>query len=223
MEYIVRPDIFPKDKVVAFFTGKDPGADIERIAEISRFDKKDIYMPIQKHTSEVIEISDDRIPSVADAVITNRRGILLGVKVADCVPILIYSRDGVIAAVHAGWRGTAEGIVKSTLRKILAASRPEDVFIAIGPAIRWCCYKVGEDVLRAVALATGEGDYYRDRERALCLDLPSANRTQAVSLGVPEENIRVSEECTYCHPEKFHSYRYAGDYSGRQGGYIGLL
>lgn len=222
MQYIIWPEIFPKDKVMAFFTGKDPGVDLEKISQISNFSKKDIYMPVQRHTAEIVEIDNDMTTSVADAVITRREGILLGVKVADCVPILIYSKNRAIAAVHAGWRGTAAGIIKETLGRMLEFSRPEEIFIAVGPAIRWCCYKVGEDVFDAVRLATGTGDYYLIKNKEHCLDLPSANKFQAIALGVPEENIMLYEECTYCNPQRFHSYRFAKDNSGRQGGFIGL-
>jgi len=222
MDYIIYPEIFKNKGVMAFFTGKSPGADIEKISAITGVSKEKIYMPIQRHTAEVVELPEDMSSVVADSVITNRRGVLVGVKVADCVPILLYSKTH-ISAIHAGWRGTAKGILLKTIKKILTHSKPEDILIAIGPSIRWCCYKVGEDVLDAVVLATGKGDYYIEKEGSLCLDLPTANLYQATSLGILRKNIWLSEECTYCNPQRFHSYRFAKDHSGRQAGFIGII
>lgn len=224
MERLVSPDIFGAG-VHAFFTGKNPGADGKRIAGIAVIDEHKIYMPIQKHTDNVHILDSDLEPRVADAVITDGKGVLIGVQVADCAPILLYdSKRHIIAAVHAGWRGTASEILKKTVQTMLDRfySSPNDISAAIGPSIRWCCYEVGYDVIEAVRKATGEGGYFKEKGGKYCLDLQSANKHQAISMGVPEENIWLSEECTYCLPDKFYSYRYAKGPTGRQGGFIGL-
>lgn len=218
MRYISHPEIFGGD-VTAFFTGRDPGVDVEPPGG------KLLYMPEQKHTCEVMVLGADLGTRVSDAVVTGRRDVLLGVQVADCVPILLYDRrNAVVGAVHAGWRGTAQGILKKTIRVMAQRYRslPGDILIAIGPAIRWCCYKVGGEVLEAVAKETGKGRYHLERDGTLCLDLPSANWQQAVSVKIPGENIWLSEECTYCYPDKFYSYRYSKGPTGRQGGFIGM-
>jgi hypothetical protein len=73
--------------------------------------KESIFLPIQKHTDKIIVAESSLEPKVADAVITSEEGVLIGVQVADCVPILIYEKErGVVAAVHAGWRSTADEI-----------------------------------------------------------------------------------------------------------------
>jgi YfiH family protein len=218
MRYISRPEIFGRD-VTAFFTGRDPGLDFEPP------EGKPLYMPEQKHTCEVMVLGSDLVTRVSDAVVTGRSDVLLGVQVADCVPILLYDRrNAAVGAVHAGWRGTAQGILKKTIRVMAEryGSVPGDILMAMGPAIRWCCYKVGSDVLEAVRKETGEGRYHLERDGTLCLDLPSANWQQAVSVNIPEDNIWLSEECTYCHPDKFYSYRYSKGPTGRQGGFIGM-
>lgn len=218
MRYIKHPEIFGRG-VTAFFTGRDPGVDIE-LKEGKR-----LYMPEQKHTCDVMVLSPDLGIKVSDAVVTARRDVLIGVQVADCVPIVLYDRkNGVVGAVHAGWRGTAQGILKKTIRVMQDSyqSEPGDILMAIGPAIRWCCYQVGGDVLEAVSKETGKGEYHLERDGALCLDLPSANRHQAISVKIPEENMWLSDECTYCYPEKFYSYRYSKGPTGRQGGFIGM-
>lgn len=221
--YITYPDIF-ENRVTAFFTGRNPGTDVRGLTG-----KKTVYFPVQKHTGNIAVVGSDLSLRKADAVITNRKDILIGVQVADCVPILLYDRkngvnDPAIGVVHAGWRGTAGGILKNTIKemKVRYRSEPEDILIAIGPAIRWCCYDVGSDVLEAVIKETGSGEYHTEKEGKHCLDLPSANKCQALSAGIPGDNIWMSGECTYCYPEKFYSYRYSKGSTGRQGGFIGM-
>lgn len=224
MNRLIFPEII-KGHVVAFFTGKDPGADPEGIGKILKIKREDIYMPLQKHTDKIILLESPSEPKIADAVITKKKGLLIGIQVADCVPILIYEKDkGVIGAVHAGWRGTAEGLLKKTIEAVMDkfVCGPEKFSVAMGPSIKGCCYSVGHEVLRAVERTTGKGEYYLKKGGKYCLDLPSANKYQAMSLGVPESNIWISEDCTFCRPDKYYSYRYAKGPTGRQGGFIGL-
>lgn len=229
MERLIFPEIF-RNRVKAFFTGKVPGAEIERIAEILSMEKQKIYMPVQKHTDKILILDSCLEPKIADAVITSEKGILIGVQVADCVPVLIYdSRKHVAGAVHAGWRGTAEGILKKTIETMMDryCSSASDISIAIGPSIRWCCYGVGYEVIEAVKKATDSvrsmGIYYTQKGGKYCLDLQTANKYHAISMGIPEKSIWMSEECTYCLPDKYYSYRYAKGTTGRQGGFIGLF
>ena len=135
METLIHPDIFGKH-VTAFFTGKSPGADPEQISGAASIDKQKIYLPIQKHTDKVLVLDSDLSPGIADAVITNNKGILLGVQVADCVPVLLYdAKKNVIGVVHAGWRGTAASILKKTIEAMQErfGSFSDDIKIAIGP------------------------------------------------------------------------------------------
>lgn len=225
MKKIIRPDIF-NSNITAFFTGKNPGAEIDAISEIASFPKENIYMPVQKHTDKVLILDSDFEPKVADAVITNMKGIMIGIQVADCLPILLCDmKRHAVGAVHAGWRGTAEGILKKALRALTDRfySDPADIIVAVGPSIRWCCYEVGYEVIEAVRKATGDGDYFTNKGGRYCLDLQSANKYQAISTGVMEENIWLSEECTYCLPDQYYSYRYAKGPTGRQGGFIGIV
>ena len=137
----------------------------------------------------MLVLDSDLSPRIADAVITGHKGILLGIQVADCVPVLLYDvKRNVIGVVHAGWRGTAASILKKTIETMRErfSSFPIDIKIAIGPSIRWCCYHVGYDVLESVEKATGNGEYHINRGGAYCLDLASANKYQAVSAGVPK-------------------------------------
>ncbi len=225
MNRLIFPDII-KNHVTAFFTQKDTGADLDYISKIFKIRKDNIYMPIQKHTGRIVFIEPSFKRKIADAALTKEKGILLGVQVADCVPILMYEiKEGVSGVVHAGWRGTSEAILKKTILAIKEkySGRPENIMIAIGPSIRGCCYEVDHDVLSAVRQATGEGEYFSEKSHKYCLDLAAANKYQALSMKIPESNIWISDECTFCSNEKFYSYRYARGPTGRQGGFIGRI
>lgn len=212
--------------VKAFFTRKSPGMNIDEICHILSIKRNNVYLPIQKHTDTVHVIRAGIDQKIADAVLTNRRDILIGIQVADCVPILIIDKKKyVVGAVHAGWRGTAAQIVKKTIRLMSEhfGSLSEDIKIALGPSIRWSCYYVGQEVKDAIFEATGKGEYYLQRDGGYCIDLASANVCQAKSVGIPEENIWISHECTYCNPNEYHSYRYTKNLNGAQGGFIGIF
>ncbi len=186
-----------------------------------------LVIPVQRHTDKIGIITDPSNQSSieVDALITSMKGIVLGVLVADCVPILVYDPgSNAIAVIHAGWRGTASNIMKKalTLMEKEFNTSLSNTIISIGPSIRWCCYEVGEDVLNAIGEETGNiNGYSREKGNGkYCLDLAKANQVQAASLGV--SNIWISEECTSCYPEKYYSYRYYKGLTGRQGGFIGM-
>jgi polyphenol oxidase len=226
MDRLIFPDLM-KDHVTAFFTGKFPGADTAQLGRILNIGADRIYLPIQKHTDKVAIIESSFFsPVIADAVITKEPGIMIGVQVADCVPILLYEKTkGVMAAVHAGWRGTAESILEKTVKTMAERffCSAEDICIAIGPAIRGCCYQVDFEVFHAVSKATGTGEYFSIQGGKYYLDLPQANKYQALTSGISEENIWISDECTFCSPDKYYSYRFAKGTTGRQGAFIGKL
>jgi len=227
MEYkIISPPIFKGRHLRAFFTTKSTGAEIKNISRISAVPVGNIYLPIQKHTDAVQVVEHDLGPKIADAVVTNRKGIMVGVQVADCVPLLLYDRRlHIVGAVHAGWRGTAAGILKNTIKTVMDRfySSPSDIVIAIGPSIKQCSYAVDHEVVRAVQNATGPGDYFIGSADKYYLDLPEANKYQALSIGIPEKNIWLSEDCTFCNPDIYYSYRFARGTTGRQGAFIGLI
>ncbi|BCB96929.1 laccase domain protein [Dissulfurispira thermophila] len=225
-EPIVTPPIFSGFLVNAFFTTRTLGCNIDAVSKAFNIPPNNIYLPIQKHTDKVLILDYSLEPKIADAVITNRKDILIGVQTADCVPILLYDKKThVVGAVHAGWRGTAEGILKKTIEVMVERfySIPSDIMVATGPAIRWCCYGVGYEVIEAVTRVTGNGDYIIKRGEKYCIDLPTANTYQAISSGVLLDNIWMSGECTFCLPEKYYSYRYAKGATGRQCGFIGIV
>lgn len=225
MDTLICPDMF-NGQVKAFFTKKPLGADIEKISQLLSIKKENVYLPIQKHTDKVLVLNSYFVPEIADAVVTQRKGILIGVQIADCVPILLFDRRRlVIGAVHAGWRGTAAQIVKKTITVMVEHfnSSPGDIIMALGPSIKGNCYHVDIEVKDAVCKATGNGEYYIQKDGKHCVDLSSANMIQAMSSGIPVENIWNSTECTYCNPDNYFSYRYSKEYNGSQGGFIGIF
>jgi YfiH family protein len=139
--------------------------------------------------------------------------------------LLFDSNKNVIAAIHAGWRGTAAGILKKTINLMYQRylSEPDGIFMAVGPSIRWRCYDVGYDVIEAVKMETGDGEYFLKIGPKYFLDLATANMYQALAMGLKKENIWISDECTYCLPEKYASYRFSKVVIERQYGLIGLM
>lgn len=158
-----------------------------------------------------------------DALITNLPGRLVGVRTADCVPILLAdTRRRVAAAVHAGWKGTAQAIVRCTISEMVGrfGTAPADLVAAIGPSIGKCCYEVGPEVARRFApwVAGMEGV-----SAPVKLDLAEVNRRQAIDAGVPAANVFAGAPCTFCTAGgEFHSFRRDGERAGRMLAWIGI-
>jgi polyphenol oxidase len=152
-----------------------------------------------------------------DALITDKTGKSIGIRTADCVPILLLdAKNRVVAAVHAGWRGTAAEVVKSTIAAMTDRfrSQPEDIHAALGPCIRGCCYEVGEEVARKFSDQFPE---WRVEDEAMKrhLDLAGINRRQLESSGVHADRIFDSGLCTACQSGQFFSYRREPENPGR--------
>ena len=162
----------------------------------------------------------DGLPE-CDGLITDRPGVALGIRTADCVPLFFVDRTRrVIGAAHAGWRGTALEIAARMVATFAErfSSRPEDILTVSGPAIGPCCYEVDAPVFDAFSAMPGADLFLRPcpgKERWM-LDLVLANRLQIREAGVPAENIYASGLCTACRPNLFFSHRDSGVHAGRQ-------
>ena len=157
-----------------------------------------------------------------DALITQERGVVLTILTADCVPVLLYDpKQKVVAAVHAGWKGTKAEIVSKTLKKMqeVFGCKPEDIVAAVAPSIGRCCYEVGEDV---AAHFFDIPEAYTEKGDKYMLDLPYINKYQLFNSGLKEENIEMSGICTACEVDRFFSYRKEQGCSGRFMSLIGL-
>jgi len=162
-----------------------------------------------------------------DALVTNVPGLLLVIKTADCLPLLLMDeRLRVVAAVHAGWRGTRSRIVQKTVgaMKTRFGTNPADIIAAPGPCIGPACYEVGEDVRSAFLSAEFPDDLFvpAGRPAKYFLDLDAANALQLRSAGVPPGPPLRSSACTHCDPG-LHSYRRDRDTSRRMFSFIGLV
>jgi len=162
-------------------------------------------------------------PLDGDAAVTAVRGAVLGIQTADCVPILLADREGrVVAAVHAGWRGTAARIVQRTvdLMRSRYSVTPSNLIAAIGPHNAVCCYEVGEDVVEAIRnpeLFLQQPGWAKPH-----FDQASANKRQLLEAGVPLNQIETSNLCTQCRADLFFSYRREGRHAGRMLSIVGL-
>ena len=181
----------------------------------------ELVIPRQTHTTNVRVVTslttEEELQEV-DAVVTGLKGYCLCVSTADCVPVLLYDKEKqVIAAIHAGWRGTVGRIVEKTLEVMKAeyGAKGENVVACIGPSISLEAFEVGDEVYAAFADAGFDMECIARRYEKWHLDLWEANRLQLLSQGVKEENIEVAGICTYNHCDDFFSARRLGIKSGR--------
>ena len=175
------------------------------------------YTQVKQIHSDNIVIADGACGSIGegDALISAHLGSLIGVRTADCVPILVADRDlRVVAAVHAGWRGTVAEIARKTVGRMSTefGSRPQSLVAAIGPSIGQCCFEVGSEVSEKFGV--------KGRTH---IDLVASNFRQLIAAGVPEAQIDVAGLCTMCDPVRFHSFRRDKEESGRMVSAIGIL
>jgi YfiH family protein len=150
-----------------------------------------------------------------DALLEDRPGCVVAVKTADCIPVLLADeRMRAVAAVHAGWRGTAAHIVERAVAMMgeRFGTEPADLHAAIGPGIGACCYQVGPEVREQFGLQ-GRGP----------LDLTLENLRQLEHSGVTRSRIYASNLCTMCRAEDFHSFRRDKDAAGRLYSFAGAV
>ncbi len=175
----------------------------------------------QVHGTEVLCVDRDApLEMAADGLVTRDPNVVLATLAADCVPLLFSSGDGkMVAAVHAGWKGTVGGVVVSAVAHFVNAGiDPDTLYVAIGPRIGVCCFEVGHDVATCIADACGSLAV-QARSPKPHADLAQANRTLLVRAGVQDAHIWQSEACTVCCPGYF-SHRALGERTGRQAGVI---
>jgi YfiH family protein len=211
---IYRLDCFG-EKIIAGFSGREFPRDRHRdfLSQLGICEDRFIRTK-QEHTVEILSVRSGALAAlrehVADALVTDEAELAIGIITADCQPV--YYADPVkhvIAIAHAGWRGVAGGLVGKTVRAMVQnyGCRPADIRIAIGPAIRFCCYEVGEE------LKPPFGEFYRlpqvgDRAH---VDLVGAAKKQLAGEGVSGNHITDCEICTSCHNNRFYSARRDGN------------
>ncbi|MCS7024183.1 MAG: peptidoglycan editing factor PgeF [Bryobacteraceae bacterium] len=172
----------------------------------------------QVHSDRVLTVREaSTCAGVGDALVTDRPGLRLAVRTADCIPVLLVDREKrVVAAVHAGWRGTLAGIAQRTVETMTQkfGCAPEDLEAALGPGIGACCFEVGPEVAKL---------FDPQQETKTRLDLHGLNRRQLISAGLRPAKIHLVGLCTRCAESDFYSFRRDGARAGRMVSSIALL
>ena len=216
------------------YTGDEHGvvrANQELLCRLLGVAEERLIIPYQTHSCNVMiidesfmQLSGDARQAMLqekDAIITSIPNVCLCVSTADCVPVLLYdSVREVVAAVHAGWRGTVGKIVAHTLQVMREqyGTQARDVHAIIGPCISLKAFEVGIEVYDTFEQAGFDMEqiaHWHPEKKKYHIDLPAANRLQLLSDGVPEEQIHDSAICTYTQDEDFFSARRLGIRSGR--------
>ena len=228
---------------LAFGRGDEDGVVLENLEIFARgvgFEAESVVSHPQIHSDKIITVTAENRGEGyfvregiegCDGYITRERGVTLGIKTADCVPILFEAeKNGEIIAVgatHAGWRGTVAAIAGKCVERLCKefGAEASGIRVAIGPCIHACCYEVSEDVYNAVAENLGGEMAERfvipsRKEGKYTCDLAGINRELLIRRGILAENIEIIEECTCCAPEKFFSHRYSG---GKRGTMLNVI
>ena len=228
--YIALPVFDPSELVLHAFTTRHGGlgartggirtpGDWHAVARIFGIAPDRLVTMLQVHGEDVVTVTDGNYRELqgrrADAMVTDSRGIALGVETADCVPVLLLDpRTPAVGAVHAGWRSTVRQIVRKAVEKMQHAygSDPGQMRAVIGPAIGPECYEVDEPVMGPVREAF---PFWKDVADSRgndrwSLDLVKANRLELERSGLKERNIHALGLCTACHPDRFYSFRREG-------------
>lgn len=190
------------------FLGKRAPADRAAALRSATSGPLELAVLHQIHSSTVVEADSGKCGK-ADGLVTSRTGIALSLVTADCVPVIIGNQRRV-AAVHAGWRGIAGGIVE---RAVDALGGGDSLAAWTGPAIGPCCYEVDHDVAGRIAAASHDRVLSPGPSGRPHADLPGAVDRQLRSLGV--EQIHHLDVCTRCNPDAYWSYRRSGPRAGR--------
>jgi len=184
----------------------------------------------QVHGDHIVEVRDARLKEAgeADGMLTAEAGIYLGILTADCVPILFVAPGRkLVAAVHAGWRGTLAGIAPKMVQSLKNRHGvgAQELEVALGPAIGACCYEVKDDVAGPLEEKWGSvaGPGIQTRNHRSYVDLRAINRAILIEFGMPRDAVSEIGPCTGCAPGDFFSYRRAGSETGRQMSFIGWL
>ncbi|HKP70956.1 MAG TPA: peptidoglycan editing factor PgeF [Pyrinomonadaceae bacterium] len=192
-----------------------------RLATVWQVHGDDIRVVANKRD---VETSDEKF----DALVSDLRGVLIGVKTADCVPILIGDPEtNAFAAVHAGWRGTSESIVKKAVERMrdVYGTDPVNLVCAIGPAATCERYEIGADVIEAFETNFSTSGKYltATSEGHALIDLHVANKDQLIDAGVRHERVFTAPFCTMERSDLFFSYRVEKKIYGKTGRLLSVI
>jgi purine-nucleoside/S-methyl-5'-thioadenosine phosphorylase / adenosine deaminase len=218
---------------VSYRVGDDPKVVSQNVCDtklaVGIHDGRIVTMK-QVHGDNIVEVKDKNLKEAgeADGMMTGEKDIYLGVLTADCVPLLFVApKQKLAAAVHAGWRGTMEGIAEKTVRlfKTQYDVEPNDLEVALGPSIGVCCYEVKDDVTGPLMKKWGKltTPSIFIREGKSFVNLRRLNRDILRACGVLGNKLFQVGPCTSCAADEFFSYRRERRETGRQISFIGWL
>jgi hypothetical protein len=201
----------------------------DTVSSALNFDLSFLISSIQVHEDCILclkakpEHDNSKAPGICydgfDSFITDQEGITIMIRVADCVPIILYDpRSKVIAVVHAGWEGTLSEITLKTIQQMENEFRcsPADIKAGIGPAIGKCCFSVNSEVAEKFTERLDRSEcFVMQDNNSSYIDLKEANKIQMILAGLKEENIETSEICTSCCSDIFFSHRREKGRTGR--------
>ncbi len=211
----------------------DPKSSVAELAKEAGFSAKTVLFPKQVHGNRVLVIDQpvtdpDLIrQSEADAIIAVIPSVLVGVMTADCLPILMYDpQRKVIAAIHAGWRGTLNQIARRTMEIMVKDFRcePADIVVSLGPSISGQSFEVDEPLLNQFRQTFEYWSRYArpQRQAKWLIDFRMINAHMLALMGIEERNFWVSSHCTVIEKDLYWSYRRDGEQAGRMFNFIGM-
>lgn len=205
------------------------------LADALELDPERIFLANQVHGDQVLILDEDPVKAGSkyqhldyDAILTQEKGVAIGVLTADCLPIIMYApKEQAIGIVHAGWRGTCLNVVGTVVAKFQKVFQvdPQDLLVGFGPCIGDCCYEVDIKVVRSIKNSTARWKEFIKPLRAnkYTLDLVGLNVHQLLQAGVSQANIVRVSACTACNSKVFFSHRASKGKTGRQLNLIQLV
>ena len=210
-----------------FITTRHPLLDLSQEEGRKRLEcilgERDIFTVKQVHGAQWVVVEEHSFPSSfeetqADALLTQRKGVYLGVKVADCLPVIFFDPEReALALLHAGWRGIIQGIhlrVAQAMKNLFSSSNSQLV-VGIGPGIGKCCFSVGEEVAELFEQRERRGGNVDRKEGRFLINLKGFLFDELVDQGFDPHIVEVAPHCTFCEKELFYSHRREGEGAGR--------
>ncbi len=204
------------------------------LADNLNIDSSTIFSPHQIHSDIVIYVNDENRGKGAysldnaiagDACFTDKKNNLLLITWADCIPVLLFEENKkIVAAIHSGWRSTKDNIVEKTINSIISiGGKIENIWVAIGPGIKSCCYKVGEDVIKYFYNEL-YSSFIIQKDSSFFLDLQAIVHKQVIMTGIDQNKIDYYNICNCCSTKInfFSSRRDGKDKFEGQAAFIGI-
>jgi len=172
----------------------------------------------QVHGKKISIVETGGLFPATDGLITSKSGVMIAVKVADCIPLLLFDTiNNIIGALHCGWRSITAGTAEEALKIMIEefGTYPEDVMVVMGPSAGPCCYEIGEDIaglFQSASVVKRDGGIY--------VDLKAELKDRLLTAGLNNRNIEIFPDCTICNEKLYFSHRRDNVSSGRMMGYI---